>query len=181
MKAALALLWEASDRVCLKRLKPMIPVLLPALERHGRPAADDELRAKLHAVSPATIDRLLSETRIAAAQGRRRRASFGSAVRRLRTLPQPGRSAARFCQGGLCGASGVSTAGAFVQPLVLTDIATGGTECVPVVMRAGALVLEAMRAAQRLFPFPLGGVAFDNDGAFMNEPRSPGAGRRASR
>lgn len=53
---------------------------------------------------------------------------------------------------------------------MLTDIATGWTECVPVVMRAGALVLEALQAAQKLFPFPLKGVDFDNDGAFMNEP-----------
>ena len=53
---------------------------------------------------------------------------------------------------------------------MLTDIATGWTECVPVVMRAGALMLEALQAAQRLFPFPLKGVDFDNDGAFMNEP-----------
>jgi hypothetical protein len=29
-------LWEASDRLCGKRLKVMIPVLLPVLERHGR-------------------------------------------------------------------------------------------------------------------------------------------------
>ncbi|UQE03430.1 hypothetical protein [Bradyrhizobium japonicum] len=33
---ALTALWEASDRVCGKRLKVMIPTLLPALERHGR-------------------------------------------------------------------------------------------------------------------------------------------------
>ena len=66
--------------------------------------------------------------------------------------------------------SGVSTAGAFVQTLVLTDIATGWTECVPVMVRAGALVLQALQAAQELFPFPLKGVDFDNDGAFMNEP-----------
>jgi hypothetical protein len=79
---ALVLLWEASDRVCSKRLKPMIPVLLPALERHRQIVADDALRAALLAVSPATIDRLLSESRIAAAQGRRRRAGFSSAVRR---------------------------------------------------------------------------------------------------
>ena len=79
---ALVLLWEASDRVCSKRLKPMIPTLLPALERHGQIAVDGELRAALLSVSPATIDRLLSEIRIAAAQGRRRRAGFSSAVRR---------------------------------------------------------------------------------------------------
>ena len=29
-------LWEASDRICGKRLEVMIPTLLPALERHGR-------------------------------------------------------------------------------------------------------------------------------------------------
>src|SRR3954468_20074718 len=33
---ALVALWEASDRVCGKRLVVMIPVLLPSLERHGR-------------------------------------------------------------------------------------------------------------------------------------------------
>jgi hypothetical protein len=79
---ALVLFWEASDRVCSKRLKAMIPTLLPALERHGQLAPDAELRAALLSVSPATIDRLLSEIRIAAAQGRRRRAGFSFAVRR---------------------------------------------------------------------------------------------------
>ncbi len=130
VKEALAVLWEASDRVCSKRLKPMIPILLPALERHGQLAPDAELHTKLLAVSPA-----------------------------------PG-----FVEVAFVAHSGVSTAGAFVQTLVLTDIATGWTECVPVVMRAGALVLEALQAAQELFPFPLRGVDFDNDGAFMNEP-----------
>ena len=67
VKEALVLLWEASDRVCSKRLVPTIPVLLPALERHGQLTPDEELRARLLAISPATIDRLLSETRGAGA------------------------------------------------------------------------------------------------------------------
>jgi hypothetical protein len=82
VREALVVLWEASDRVCSKRLMPMIPVLPPALERHGQLAPGEGPRAKLLAVGPATIDRLLSEARIAAAQGRRRRAGFGSAARR---------------------------------------------------------------------------------------------------
>jgi hypothetical protein len=65
--------------------------------------------------------------------------------------------------------SGTSAAGSFVQTMVLTDIASGWTECVPVVVRSGELVIEALIAATRLFPFPLRGVDFDNDGAFMNE------------
>ena len=170
---ALVVLWESSDRVCSKRLKSMIPVLLPALERHGQLVPDDDLRAALLSVSPATIDRLLSEIRIAAAQGRRRRAGFSSAVRRsvpVRTFADWGDPPSGFVEVDFVAHSGVSTAGAFVQTLVLTDIATGWTECVPVVMRAGALVLEALQAARELFPFPLKGVDFDDDGAFMNEP-----------
>ena len=131
------------------------------------------MRAKLLAVSPATIDRLLSETRIAAAQGRRRRAGFSSGSRRsvpVRTFADWGDPPPGFVEVDFVAHSGVGAAGAFVQTLVLTDIATGWTECVPVVTRAGALALEALQAAQRLFPFPLRGVDFDNDGAFMNEP-----------
>jgi hypothetical protein len=57
---------------------------------------------------------------------------------------------------------------------------------VPVVVRKGALVIEALVAARTLFPFPLRGVDFDNDGAFMNENRrrlvpGPGPGGDAIR
>ena len=44
-KDALTALWEASDRVCGKRLKVMIPTLLPALERHGRFSGRDSIRS----------------------------------------------------------------------------------------------------------------------------------------
>ena len=82
VREALIVLWEASDRICSKRLKPLIPTLLPALERHGRLTLTAELRALLLAVSPASMDRLLSEVRLVARGGRRRRAGFSSAVRR---------------------------------------------------------------------------------------------------
>jgi hypothetical protein len=35
VREALIVLWDASDRICGKRLKAMIPTLLPAMERHG--------------------------------------------------------------------------------------------------------------------------------------------------
>jgi hypothetical protein len=53
IRDALTALWEASDRVCGKRLVAMIPMLLPSLERHGRvsrtcdEAREKELAAKL--------------------------------------------------------------------------------------------------------------------------------------
>ena len=36
----LVVLWEASDRVCGKRLKALLPTLVPALERHGHVTLD---------------------------------------------------------------------------------------------------------------------------------------------
>src|ERR1700722_9780732 len=66
IKDALTALWEASDRVRAKRLKVMIPTLLPALERNGRLTLDGSDRARVLAISAATIDRLLGDVRVAA-------------------------------------------------------------------------------------------------------------------
>ena len=51
----LVVLWEASDRVCGKRLKALLPTLVPALERHGHLTLDQRVREQLMAVSAATI------------------------------------------------------------------------------------------------------------------------------
>ena len=58
VKDAVVALWEASDRVCGKRLKVMIPTLLPALERHGRLELSQADRVLVLEVSAATIDRI---------------------------------------------------------------------------------------------------------------------------
>jgi hypothetical protein len=78
--------------------------------------------------------------------------------------PPPG-----YLEGDLVAHCGESAEGSFVQTLVLTDIATGWTECLPLVVREGALVIDALDRARALFPFPLKGVDFDNDTVFMNE------------
>jgi hypothetical protein len=172
IKDALTALWEASDRVCGKRLKVMIPTLLPALEQHGRLQLGQADRDRVLAISAATIDRLLIDVKVAASGGRRRRAGFYSAIRRevpIRTFndwnsPPPG-----FCEVDMVAHGGTSVAGSFIQTLTMVDIATGWTECLPLVTRDGSLVVEAMKHAQSLFPWLLRGVDFDNDSAFMND------------
>jgi hypothetical protein len=64
---------------------------------------------------------------------------------------------------------GTSVAGSFIQTLTMVDVATGWTECLPLVTRDGSLVVEAMKHVQSLFPWLLRGVDFDNDSAFMND------------
>jgi|HubBroStandDraft_6_1064221.scaffolds.fasta_scaffold36904_1 hypothetical protein len=171
-KDALTALWEASDRVCGKRLKVMIPTLLSALEQHGRLQLGKADRDCVLAISAATIDRLLGDVKLAASGGKRRRAGFYSAIRRevpIRTFndwkgPPPG-----FCEVDMVAHGGTSTAGSFIQTLTMVDIATGWTECLPLVTRDGSLVVEAINRAQNLFPWLLRGVDFDNDSAFMND------------
>ena len=169
---ALIALWEASDRVCGKRLVAMIPALLPALERHGRLQPTSEEGELLLSVSAATIDRMLVDVKIAAAGGRRRRVGFYSAIRRevpIRTFNDWGDPPPGFCEIDMVAHGGTSVAGSFIQTLTMVDIATGWTECLPLVARDGSLVVEAMTRAQSLFPWLIRGADFDNDSAFMND------------
>ena len=46
-RGALIVLWEASDRVCGKRLKALLPILLPALERNGHLNLDEQIRPRI--------------------------------------------------------------------------------------------------------------------------------------
>ncbi len=63
-RGALIVLWETSDRVCGKRLKALLPILLPALERNGHLKLEEEIRHKILLMSAATIhDRLLQMPR----------------------------------------------------------------------------------------------------------------------
>jgi hypothetical protein len=176
IKEALTALWEASDRVCGKRLKVMIPTLLPALEQYGRLKLGEGDRDLVLAISSATIDRLLGDVKVAASGGKRRRAGFYSAIRRevpIRTFndwnsPPPG-----YCEVDMVAHGGTSVAGSFIQTLTMVDVATGWTECLPLVTRDGSLVVEAMEHVQSLFPWLLRGVDFDNDSAFMNDTVVP--------
>jgi hypothetical protein len=172
VREALEALWEVSDRVCSKRLKVMIPVLLPALIRHGKVDAGAGLHVQLAMISPATIDRLLAPVRLAASKGRRRAAGQSSAVRRaipIRTFGDWDDPAPGYVEVDFVAHCGPQLSGSFVQTLVLTDVATGWTECLPVLTRDGTLVIDAIAKSRELFPFPLLGVDFDNDSAFMNE------------
>ena len=172
VREALIVLWEASDRICGKRLKPLLPTLVEAMERHGHLDLAEDVRSGLLSMSAATIDRALRGVREQAAARRRRRPAASSSVRRsipVRTHsdwkdPPPG-----FVEADLVAHSGPVTRGSFVQTLVLTDIATGWTECAPLLFREQTLVSAVLTGVRELLPFDLLGFDTDNDSVFMNE------------
>jgi hypothetical protein len=63
VRQALIVVWEASDRICSKRLRPLLPILVEAVERHGHLQLVPEVRSRLLAMIAATIDRALCEIR----------------------------------------------------------------------------------------------------------------------
>ena len=65
--------------------------------------------------------------------------------------------------------SGPTAKGSFVQTLTLTDIATGWTECAPLLVREQRLLTEVLSAMRERMPFALLGFDTDNDSVFMNE------------
>lgn len=169
-KQALIVLWEASDRVCGKRLKPLLRILLPALERHGHLKLDEAIRGKVLAMSAATIDRLLRAPRSATRTKRLRRVT--PEIRRriaVRTFadwnePPPG-----SMEMDLVAHCGDMNRGSFVHSLVLTDIASGWTECAPLVVRESTLLVEALERVRLGLPFTLRALDVDNGSEFINE------------
>ena len=171
---ALVPLWEASDRLCGKRLQALLPLLVESLESHGHLSLDPAVRESVLAISSATIDRLLSPIRKqSGGNGWRRPPRAYSAVRRrvpVRTFKgwedhsEPG-----WLEIDLVAHCGGRMEGRFLWTLVATDIATGWSESLPIVMRDGAVVLTALQLIRRQLPFPLRGIDADNDPVFMNQ------------
>ena len=172
VREALIVLWEASDRICGKRLKPLIPMLVAAMERHGHLTLDPGVRTRLETISAATIDRVLRPVRKAAGGRGRRRTAPSSAIRRavpIRTYADWGDPPPGFFEADLVSHSGPLTSGSFAQTLVLTDIASGWTECAPLLFREQQLLTEVLTVLRGVMPLPILGFDTDNDTVFINE------------
>jgi hypothetical protein len=170
VRAALIVLWEASDRVCGKRLRALLPILVPALERNGHLHLADPMRQKILAMSASTIDRLLREPR-SATRLRKARRAMPAARRRVpvRTFadwnePPPG-SMEMDCVAHC----GDANRGSYVNSLVLTDIASGWTEAAPLVVRESGLLVETLERVRLGLPFALRALDVDNGSEFVNE------------
>jgi len=172
VREALIVIWEASDRVCGKRLRPLVPILVEAMEQHRHLQLTPEVRSNLLAMSAATIDRALHDVKEPGGGRKRRHAPPSAAIRRsvaVRTFdgwdnPPPG-----FVEADLVAHSGPTATGSFVQTPTLTDIATGWTERAPLLVREQNLLTEVLTEMRERMPFPLLGFDTDNDSVFMNE------------
>ena len=170
VREAVIVAWEASDRICGKRLKAALPHLVESMERHGHLDLDPEVRERLLAASAATLDRLLKPVRATVASRRKRRRNLqrGRHIP-VRTFADWDRPPPGFLEIDLVAHCGDNMGGSFIHSLVATDVCTGWTEAVPLLAREQSLVVAGLEAIARQLPFPVLGIDSDNDSVFIND------------
>jgi hypothetical protein len=127
--------WEASDRLCSKRLQPFLPEMVKILRQHGEQQIEASVERQLCRMSPSTIDRLLRPCR---KLGGRRGLSTtrpGSLLKRsipIRTFADWQENRPGFVETDLVAHCGESSEGFYLHTLCAVDVASGWTECLPV-------------------------------------------------
>jgi hypothetical protein len=150
---------------------PFLPTLVEALERHEHLHLTEECRRQLLSMSAATADRLLRSQRKLGQHGLSTTRA-GTLLKQqipIRTFEEWKETRPGFLEADLVAHCGIQAEGGYLYTLTLTDVATGWTECLPLLYRSQETVLAAIRRARTLFPFPILGIDTDNGGEFINE------------
>ncbi|MDP6348120.1 MAG: transposase, partial [Dehalococcoidia bacterium] len=163
--------WEASDRMCSKRLQPFLPELVGVLERHSELSLAGDVRDQLCRMSAATIDRVLKPYR---RRGLRRPFSTtkpGSLLKAaipIRTFADWDDKRPGFLEVDLVAHCGESTEGFYLNTLSTVDVATGWVECQGVWGKGQERVGGAVHQIGQRLPFPFLGLDSDNGSEFIN-------------
>ena len=164
-------IWEASDRLCSKRLKPFIPEMIQVLRRQGEMHMDSNTEAQLAKLSPSTIDRMLRPYR---QRGGRKPLSATQRSKLLkssipiRTFADWKEDKPGFLEIDTVAHCGESLAGFYLSTLCGVDVATGWIEPIPVLGKGQVRVKSAVHHIRRRSPFPILGLDSDSGSEFLN-------------
>ena len=170
-QAALIAAWRTVNYVCGKRLVPFLPELIPTMERHGHLSLSDKTRADLLELSAATADRIFRQFRFDHRPHGKTTTKSGQLLKHhvpIRTFADWADTRPGFMEADLVAHCGGNSEGPFLHTLVLTDVATGWTECLALLRRTEADILQALTTARQILPFQLVGLDTDNGSEFMN-------------
>ena len=160
-------LWVTTNLPCSKRLKAIIPLWLPHLNKYILP---EEVKQKLNMISPATIDRLMAKQRIKYNKRGRSTTKPGALLKKRIPIKtnQWDETIPGFLEADTVAHCEDSTAGMFVYSLNCVDIATGWTQQRAVWGKGEQGVLIAIKDIENSFPFQLKGFDCDNGSEFLN-------------
>jgi len=168
----LARVWQASDYLSGKLLRPIVPALVSALQRHHGLVVSAAAHAALLTASPATLDRLLRPLRRRRRPGPPRRVATAlHAVRAqvpLRTWSEWTGVTPGAVQGDLVLHCGETTEGRYCATLVAVDVATTWTELQAIWGLHQQRVTGGIQHVQERLPFALREWHSDNGSEFIN-------------
>lgn len=136
VKGALLIIWHAANKICSKRLVPFLSDFISKLENFGHINLSVKTKNKLLSISPATVDRILkSEYK----QNKKNISTTkcGSILKKqikIKTFVGWNEVIPRFIEDDLVAHCGDTVSGSFLNTLVLTDIVSGWTEFMPLIM-----------------------------------------------
>ena len=169
---ALRKVWEASDRLCSKRLKPFLGELVRVMRQHGELALIATVEAQLYQMSPSTIDRVLRPWRRLGGRRPLGTTKPGSLLKSsipIRTFTDWEQERPGFLEVDLVAHCGESTEGFYLTTLCAVDVASGWSECMGVWGKGQQRVGAAVHRVRQRLPFPLLGLDSDNGGEFINQ------------
>jgi hypothetical protein len=162
-------IWLASNLPCSKRLKVILPLWLPSYEKEFGKLPRDSITA-LHAISAATIDRLLKPTRVKYKGRGRSTTKPGSLLKKQIPIKteQWDESRPGFLEADTVAHCGESMAGMFAFTVDCVDIATTWTEQRAVWGKGETGVMKQIEDIEESLPFTLFGFDSDNGSEFLN-------------
>jgi len=169
---ALRKVWEASDRLCSKRLKPFVGEMVMVMRQHGELAVNASLETELCQISPSTIDRLLKPWRHPGGRHPLSTTKPGSLLKNsipMRTFADWTDERPGFLEIDLVAHCGESVEGFYLNTLCAVDVASGWAECMGVWGKGQSRVGSAVHRIRQRLPFPLLGLDSDNGSEFINQ------------
>ncbi len=169
--AALNVAWEATDRLCSRRLQPFLPELVAILKAKGELRVSKETEAQLCRLSASTIDRISRRWR----RGQPRRGLSttkpGTLLKKaipIRTFSEWEDAQPGFLEADLVAHCGDNVDGFYLTTLSTVDVATGWCEPVAVWGKGQERVGGAVHHVRERLPMPMLGLDSDNGSEFIN-------------
>jgi len=162
-------IWLSANLPCSKRLKAILPLWLPSYEKEFGKLPHDSITA-LHAISAATIDRLLKPARVKYKGRGRSTTKPGTLLKKHIPIKTDQWDETRpgFLEADTVAHCGESMAGMFAFTIDCVDIATTWTEQRAVWGKGETGVLEQIKDIEDSIPFTLLGFDSDNGSEFLN-------------
>ncbi|SFF19135.1 hypothetical protein [Nitrosomonas sp. Nm166] len=140
------------------------------MEHHDHLRLPVDVRAHLLSISPATVDRMLRPERenIKKSVSTTYRGNLLKHQIKVRAFADWNDVTPGFLEADLVAHCGGNTNGAFLNTLVLVDISTEWLEGMPLLRKCASDIINGLRVADELLPFPLQGLDTDCGSEFIN-------------